>query len=96
VHKPVELVVKLEGVRTRRQRRSNAILTGRSQAQVNVRGIIDGPIAIQDAQEAEHGRMRGITNTLHDHLLVADRQLAEPQAQGASPRVRVRGQAAPP
>ena len=38
---------------------------------------------VQDAQETEHGRVRGIAHALRDHLLIADGQLAEPAAEGA-------------
>jgi hypothetical protein len=53
-----------------------------------VRGIVNDANSIQDAQEAEHGRIRGVTNALHDHLLVAGGQLAEPAAEGDSLRMR--------
>jgi hypothetical protein len=36
--------------------------------------VVDGPGAVQDAQEAENGCVRVIANTFHDHLLVVSGQ----------------------
>jgi hypothetical protein len=45
-----------------------------------MRGIVDDAGAVEDAQEAEHCRMRSIAYALCDHLLIAGGQLAEPAA----------------
>jgi|SRR5450755_617147 hypothetical protein len=71
VHESVELVVKLDGLRTGRERRGNALLIGRGQAQIHVRGIVDDAGTVQDTQDSEYRRMHGITNTHADSLALA-------------------------
>jgi hypothetical protein len=58
VHESIELVVQVEGLKTGRERRRSAIRAGCSQAKVYMTGIVDGADTVQDAREAEHGRMR--------------------------------------
>jgi hypothetical protein len=53
VHKPVDLVVQLEGLGAGRERRGSALLAGGGQAQIKVRGIVDDADTVQDAQDSE-------------------------------------------
>ena len=83
VHEVVELVVELEGLGAGRERRGGALMAGGGQAQVKMRGIVDDADTVEDAQESEHRSMRGITNSLQDHLLVVGVQFVVPEAERA-------------
>ena len=88
VDEPVEFVVEFEGLRAGRERRGSALLAGGGQPQVKMRRIVNHADTVQDAQDSEHRSMRGVTNSLQDHLLVVGVQLVVPEAERASPRMR--------